>query len=73
MRTQSQGCAHHNVIEDGRTGIDEQLAPCGCLDDTAEITGIDLLNDDGGVCAEKVSRTDRITVATRDVVPLTSE
>ncbi len=73
MRPQPQGCAHHDVVEDSRTGIDEQLAPCGCLDDTAEISGIDLLNDDGGFRAEKVSRTDRITVATRDVVPLTSE
>ncbi len=73
MRPQSQGSTHDDVVEDGRTRINEQLATLDCLDNTVEISRVDLLNYDGGFRAEKVTRTNRITVATGDVMPLTSE
>ena len=73
MRLQSQGRAHDAVVEDGRAGIDEQLTPLGGRDDTVEISCIGLLNLNLGLRTEKVTRADWITVATRDVMALTSE
>jgi hypothetical protein len=73
MGAQSKRRTHHDVVEGGRARIDQELASFGRLNDAAQISGIDLLDNNAGRFAEKVACTGEITVATRHMMSLASK
>ena len=73
MCSQPQCGSHDDIIKDWWTGIDEELATFGCLENAAQVTSIDPMDDDSRFFTEKVASPGRITITTRHPMALANK